>query len=999
MEKIDMEYTSFKEGQEVNGYIVNRICPLPSIDSQLIELIHQKTKARHIHIANKDCENTFGVFFRTVPKDSSGVAHILEHTVLCGSDNFAVRDPFFSMIKRSLSTFMNAFTASDWTMYPFASQNKKDYYNLMDVYLDAAFFPNIDDLSFKQEGHRVELVEIDKKESELEYKGVVYNEMKGAMSSPSQVLSRSLLASLYPDTTYSNNSGGEPADIPKLTHEALNAFHEKYYHPSNSYFYTYGSFPLEEALAFISKKVLNKFDYLKIDSAVPAQPRWDTPKEILQSYAYADPDDLTRKYQGCVAWLTCDIKDSFEILVLTVIEQILLGNSASPLRKALIDSDLGSALSDATGFDADNRDTMFVCGLKDIAKESVPKVEEIISSTLRQVADKGIDQQLIDSAIHQIEFYRKEITNSPYPFGIKLLLSFAATMIHDGDPVSCINIDEDLERLAQKISQGGFLEERITHYFLENRHRVLFTLEPDDQMEANQAIETKKELQAILSNLKPADLARIKEDSAALELLQESEEDLSTLPTLELSDVPPDIEIITPDQIKEVNFSTCYDKATSGILYFTCPVGAGNIPADLFPLVPFFAQAFTNSGTKKSSYSKIAETMDLYTGGISLSPFSGSYFSKDADSHSFLALQGKALDRNIDPLFDMIDEFVTTFGFGDQDRLKSLLLQYQSGMESSIVSAGHRYAISLSARHLSKASHINELWHGIDQFQLIKKITGEVIDPDTGKKGLDSLSSNLETIAAVLFRRDNLKPAIIGSRPSLEQADQRIAQLHDQLANGAKNTFFTPNIDLDTRRPYDGWYTNTAVSFVGQSFKTVRITHQDSPGLAVISKILRSLYLHREIREKGGAYGGFASYNTEEGIFSFGSYRDPHIKRTLDVYKNACDYIIRGEFSQTDVKEAILQVCSDIDKPETPGPASMKAFYRDITHLTNEIRQHFKDSLLRLDKKRIQEIAKTYFTIEEDQKGISVISSKTLLEKANQALEAENRPPLELFKI
>ncbi|MBU0972754.1 MAG: insulinase family protein, partial [Proteobacteria bacterium] len=393
------------------------------------------------------------------------------------------------------------------------------------------------------------------------------------------------------------------------------------------------------------------------------------------------------------------------------------------------------------------------------------------------------------------------------------------------------------------------------------------------------------------------------------------------------------------------------------------------------------------------------ETMDLYTGGISLSAFSGSYFSKDADSHSFLALQGKALDRNIERLFDMIDEFVTAFGFGDQDRLKSLLLQYQSGMESSIVSAGHRYAISLSARHLSKAAHINELWHGIDQFQLIKKITGQVTDPATGKKGLDSLSSNLETIAAVLFRRDNLKPAIIGSKPSLELADQRIAQLHDQLANGAKNTFFTPTIDLDTRRPYDGWYTNTAVSFVGQSFKTVRITHKDSPGLAVISKILRSLYLHREIREKGGAYGGFAIYNTEEGIFSFGSYRDPHIKRTLDVYKNACDYIIRGEFSQTDVKEAILQVCSDIDKPETPGPASMKAFYRDITHLTDEIRQHFKDSLLRLDKKRIQEIAKTYFTIEEDQKGISVISSQTLLEKANQALEADNRPPLELFKI
>jgi Zn-dependent M16 (insulinase) family peptidase len=743
-----MEYNSFKEGQEIKGYIVNRICPLTSIDSVLIELIHKGTKARHIHIANKDTENTFGVFFRTVPNDSSGVAHILEHTVLCGSSKFAVRDPFFSMIKRSLSTFMNAFTASDWTMYPFSTQNRKDYYNLMDVYLDAAFFPNIDALSFKQEGHRLELVKTDSKEDELEYKGVVYNEMKGAMSSPGQVLSRALLASLYPDTTYSNNSGGEPADIPKLTHEELKAFHAKYYHPTNSYFYTYGSFPLEETLAILSEKVLDKFDYLKIDSAVPAQPRWDGPKEQLETYAYSDPEDIDQKYQACVAWLTCDVKDSFGILVLTILEQILLGNSASPLRKALIDSNLGSALSDATGFDADNRDTMFACGLKNIAKESIPQVEKIIVSTLKQVAKEGIDQQLIDSAIHQIEFYRKEITNTPYPFGIKLLLSFAGTMIHDGDPVSCINIDEDLETLSNKIAQGGFLEERILHYFIENPHRVLFTLAPDNRLEKNQTIETKKELKAILAALKPADLEEIKKDSAALELLQESEEDLSSLPTLELSDVPPKIEIIKADQVQGVNFSTCYDKATSGILYFTCPVGAGNIPTDLFPLIPFFTNAFTNSGTKKSTYSKIAEKMDLYTGGVSLSPFSGSYFSKGADSHSFLALQGKALDRNIGNLFDMIDEFVQEFGFGDHERLKSLLLQYQSGMESSIVSAGHRYAISLSARHLSKASHINELWHGIDQFQLIKKITGQLTTPESTQKTLETLSSNLEAIAA-----------------------------------------------------------------------------------------------------------------------------------------------------------------------------------------------------------------------------------------------------------
>ncbi|MBW2655007.1 MAG: insulinase family protein, partial [Deltaproteobacteria bacterium] len=293
-----MEIIGFKQDQELCGYTIKKITPLETIDSVMVQLEHIKTKTKHIHILNKDKENTFGVFFRTVPTDSSGVAHILEHTVLCGSKKFNVRDPFFSMIKRSLSTFMNAFTASDWTMYPFSTQNRKDYYNLMDVYLDAAFFPKIDELSFKQEGHRLEILGTDDKEIELEYKGVVYNEMKGAMSSPGQVLGRSLLTALYPDTTYRNNSGGEPSDIPTLTWENLKAFHARYYHPSNAYFYTYGNLPLKETLSFINEKVLDQFGKIEMNSKVPSQPRWDTPKKATHAYAYSDPEDASKKYQA-----------------------------------------------------------------------------------------------------------------------------------------------------------------------------------------------------------------------------------------------------------------------------------------------------------------------------------------------------------------------------------------------------------------------------------------------------------------------------------------------------------------------------------------------------------------------------------------------------------------------------------------------------------------------------------------------------------------------------
>ena len=993
-----MEKIAFEEGHKLSGYLITKITQLETIDSLMVQLEHMETKARHIHIYNEDKENTFGVFFRTVPKDSSGVAHILEHTVLCGSKKFNVRDPFFSMIKRSLSTFMNAFTASDWTMYPFSTQNSKDYYNLMNVYLDAAFFPRIDELSFKQEGHRLEIIEKNDQDIELAYKGVVYNEMKGAMSSPGQVLGRSLLTGLYPNTTYKNNSGGEPSSIPSLTWEALKDFHARYYHPSNSYFYTYGNLPLEKTLSFICEKALDKFELLDVDSKVPVQPRWDLQKKITKPYAYSDPDDISKKYQACVAWLTCDIQDSFEVLVLSILEQILLGNSASPLRKALIDSSLGSALSDSTGFDPDNRDTMFSCGLKDISKDSVGMVEKIIFSTIKEIADKGIEKNLIESAIHQIEFYRKEITNTPYPFGIKLLLSFAGTIIHDGDPVSCINIDEDLNNLKEKIKNGPFLENKLRQYFLDNPHRILFTLEPDKDLEQKNIENTRKELKNLLKQMSDKDLEKIRKDTKTLEALQETEEDVSILPTLDLVDVPPEIEIIKPDMITGVKLSTCYDKATSGILYFTCPVGGGNIPPDLFALVPFFCRAFTNSGTKKNSYDKIAELMDLYTGGISVAPFSGSYFSKEADSHSFIAIQGKALDRNVEKMFDLIKEIIEEYSFQDLERLKSLLLQYQAGMEASIVSTGHRYAISLSSRHLSIASYINELWHGIAQYQFIKEITEQFNTGGNKNEILESLSKKMNRIARSILKKGNFKPALIGAKNAIGIAEKRITSIHEHLSNDSDKFFFTPEISFEKGVPFDGFYTNTSVSFVGQSFKTAGMTHVDSPGLAVISKILRSMYLHREIREKGGAYGGFAIYNPEEGLFSFGSYRDPHIKRTLDVYNNACDFIVNGDYSQTDVKEAILQVCSEIDKPETPGPAAMKAFYRDIIKLDDGIRRQFKDSLLQLDKQGIRIIAEKYFTIDESLKGTAVISNEKSLEQANIQLGVQGKQ-LSLFKI
>lgn len=998
--KFNIDRQGLKQGDTIGNYTVTAIEPLEEIDSTLFQLVHGPTGARHVHIGNHDRENTFGVAFRTVPADSTGVAHILEHTVLCGSEKYGVRDPFFSMLKRGLSTFMNAFTASDWTMYPFSTQNRKDFYNLMDVYLDAAFFPKLDSLSFKQEGHRLEVkpTQTPGEPKELIYKGVVYNEMKGAMSSPNQIMGRSLVAALYPDTTYSNNSGGEPREIPTLTHEALRAFHARFYHPSNAFFYTYGDLPLADHLSIIEDKVLARFTRIDPDSTVSAQPRWDRPTTANARYPLAGDENPSNKFQACVAWLTADVKDSFEILVLSVLEQILLGNAASPLRKALIDSNLGSALSDGSGFDPDMRDTMFACGLKDVAGDAAPKVEQLIFETLGQLVEKGVDRTMVASAIHQIEFHKKEITNTPYPFGIKLLLSFTGPWIHEGDVLSCLNFDHDLERLNREMAIDGFFEGRIRRYFLDNPHRVLFTLVPDQEMEKTEEEQTRKELAATLAALAPENLARIEKDAATLAHLQDAREDLSVLPTLEISDIPPDIEAIKPDQVEGVTRSTAYNKPTSGILYFSCPTGLGALPERLFPLVPFFCQAFTGAGTALRDYAEMAERMDLYTGGIGLTPVSGTGFGQVGECLPFVTLQGKALDRNVSKLFEIITEFVSKYKFTDHTRLKNLLVQYKSSLEGSIVASGHSYAISLAARTLSIASHLAEMWHGIHQYHYIKGLCERLEDPAKEKELFTDLERDLSTMADLLFKRENLRPAIVGTPSSLIVADRLIAAMVDALPVNHGDQLLPPHIPLDKGLPFEGWITSTQVSFVAQAFTTVRMGHADAPALAVIAKMLRSLYLHREIREKGGAYGGFATYSTQEGTFSFGSYRDPNIRRTIKVYQDACGFILGGDYTEDDIKEAILQVCAEIDKPETPGPAAIKAFYRDVLMLTDERRKQFKSALLLLDKPRIQACAERYFKTAETSKGTAVISGKDPLMAANENL-APGLPEFEIHRI
>lgn len=977
-------------GEAIHGYQTLRVESLPEIQAVFYDLLHPRTGARHIHIGRPDRENVFGVLFKTVPRDSTGVAHILEHVVLCGSERFPVRDPFFSMLKRSLSTFMNAFTASDWTMYPFATQNRKDFFNLMDVYLDAAFFPKLEELSFKQEGHRLEIGSADAANERLEYKGVVYNEMKGAMSSPDQIMARSILKALYPDTTYAHNSGGEPADIPSLTYAQLKEFHRRHYHPSNAYFFSYGDLPLTEYLAFIEKTVLQRFEAIDPDTDVMPQPRWDGPRTAAFTYPFGRGEDPAKKHQACVAWLTSDNRDTLQVLCLSLLEQILIGNAGSPLRKALIDSGLGSALCDGSGYDAENRDTHFTVGLKDVERGAADDVERIIFDVLRGLVENGIDPELIESAIHQLEFHRREITNTPYPYGLRLLLAVSSTWIHGGDPLRVLNFDADLAEIRRRMAQGRFFEQQLTGTFLENPHRLRLILSPDPDMAEREAQREREKLEQIRRELSADAVEQLRTDADALRRLQEADEPLDCLPTLEREDIPPDVEKISATGVDPHRPVSTFEQATSGIVYVAAAAECSGLPESLVGRVPFFCHAFSRMGTARRNFSEMARRIDAYTGGVGLAANPRTGFGDSARCLPLVALTSKSLARNVDPMFDILAELLGQSVFADTGRLRTLLLEYRAGLEGMVVQNGHRLAMSLAARRFSRARALGEDWSGVHQLKDVKRLIEDLSDAR-----LAGLAGDLVRVASIVWDRSRFQMAVIGEHEAVARAGELAGSTLSAIGGGAAETLANPENGLPGDRLREGWSTESAVNFVAAAFPTVRLEHADSAALAVIAKLLRSLYLHREIREKGGAYGGFALYSSEDGVFSLASYRDPHIVATLNVFDGAFGFLRSGGFSETDVKEAILQVCSEVDKPDPPGPAARKAFFRRVIGLSDDIRERFKQRLIGLSRREVMTAAEQYFGGGLNQCSVAVIGSEEKLREANAKLPE----PLALFKI
>lgn len=937
--------------EAIEGYTIVRREPLDRLEGSFIELFHERTGARHIHIECTDDNNAFAVSFPTVPKDSTGVAHILEHVVLAGSKRFPVRDPFFSMTRRSLATFMNAFTSADSTTYPFSTRNPKDYMNLLLVYLDATFFPLLTEDSFKQEGIRFEFEVPDDPSSGLRHKGVVFNEMKGALATPQAAVQRNLGRTLFPGLTYANVSGGDPEHIPELTWEHLRRFHAEHYHPSNAYFYTYGDQPLDRTLAAIEENVLSRHERIAVDTTIPNVTRFSRPVESSEPYAAAPGEDNSRKAQALVAWVTVPAADSFQLLAMRVLSEVLIGNPGSPLRKALIDSKIGSALADGSGFQDDTKETVFGAGLKGIRVEDAHSVEEVVLETLKTLAADGLDASQVDATIHRLEFEKRERSNAGFPYALKVMFSFLGPYSYGGDPYSALNFDADLEQLEQARKDGRFLENLIATQMLDNQHRGLLVLEPDPDLEERKRRQELERLAAVEATLTDRDRALIVADALRLEAEQEAKQNLEVLPTLELSDIPMHFEDVPSRQVK-IGPATAefFPLPTNGITYLDIRSDFAGLSPELKELLPLFSRLFTQTGAAGMDYVQVANRIAAYTGGIGAGPAVQPLAAHDDFLQSYL-VSGRALDRNVGPFIDLLTDLTARMEI-EPKRLKEVIDESATRLESSIAGLGFQFAILRATSKLSSEGAVNDGLQGIGMLHEVRRLAL------LSEAELGEVIARLQLIRMSLFHQDSIRFVVTCEEPMVDTIAERLGGLVAALPSGRANGLLqkpAPLADVPEARTAP-----LPVAFNVRGFKTVRFTHPDSPGLLVLANYIRDTFLHRELREKGGAYGAVAQASVGGASFYMASYRDPNIIRTYDTFDGATRWLIDGEVDGEALKEAILGACGDVDPLESPDIKGRREATNRLTGFTREERERFKKRLLEVTAADLRRIAGTY---------------------------------------
>ncbi|KAK9805775.1 hypothetical protein WJX73_008308 [Symbiochloris irregularis] len=904
---------------------------------------HQKTGAEMISVLNSDENKTFGAVLRTPVENSKGIPHILEHSVLCGSKKYPIKEPFVELMKGSLNTFLNAFTYPDRTCYPVASTNLQDFYNLVDVYLDAVLHPKCidDEHTFAQEGWHYELE--DPKE-DMTYKGVVFNEMKGVYSSPDSAHSRLTQTALFPDNNYAVDSGGDPEVIPELSFDEFRAFHERYYHPSNARFWFYGDDDPEERLVLMDR-ALAGFEARPVDSHVGVQKLFTEPRRVKGTYAAGEEsqeEGTKPKAFVSLNWVLeeepLDLETS---LAWGFLDYLLLGTPAAPLRKALNDSGLGEALIGG-GLMDELRQPVFSVGLKGVDPPDAAKVEELILGNLEQLAREGFTSTAIEAAVNTIEFSLRENNTGSFPRGLSLMLRSAAAWIYDQDPLEPLQWTDDLQRFKDRIASGeDVFGPLIRKHLLHNNHRVAAEVLPDAQKAKEQEAAEQAKLSARRSSMSDADITAAIEETQRLRLRQETPdtpEALQCVPGLQIEDIPKQAASVptTKSDLQGVTLLQ-HDLFTNNVLYLEAGLDLHTVPANLLPLLPLFSRSLTQMGTERENFIQLTERIGRKTGGIGVSPFT-SDMKGSPDPAAYLMVSGKAMGDKAGDMLDLFRDVLLTARLDDKNRFLQMALETRARLESGVIGAGHRIAAARLDAQRSTAGFVSESMGGVSYLDYIRQLVPRI------NSDWDGVKADLEAIRTALLQRQGAIINMTGDEATLEAARPHVSAFLDALPATSSG-----RQDWSQRLPRlnEAITVPTQVNYVGKAANLYKDAGYKLKGSAyVVNKLLGTTWLWDRVRVSGGAYGGFADFDSHSGMFSFLSYRDPNLLKTVDVYDGTAAFLRELQLDKDALTKAIIGTIGDIDSYQLPDAKGHTALMRHILGISDEERQQRREEIL-----------------------------------------------------
>lgn len=953
-----------------HGFVLKEERTIEEIAAVAYIYEHEKTGARVLSVVNDDENKVFGISFRTPPKDSTGVAHILEHSVLCGSRKYPLKEPFVELLKGSLQTFLNAMTFPDKTCYPVASQNVQDFYNLVDVYLDAVFYPRITPEIFAQEGWHYELEHPD---DPLVYKGVVFNEMKGVYSSPDSLLGEYSQHAVFPDTLYAMESGGHPEHIPELTYEAFKAFHATYYHPSNAWIYFYGDDDPEKRLEILGT-YLDEFSAKDVASTIPLQPVRQGGELHRHFYAAGEGQD---KAMTTLNWLLCETTDARENLALRILEHILVGMPGSPLRKALIDSGLGEDLA-GFGLEDDLRQMVFSIGLKGINPGDDAKVRDLILATLTDIRDQGIGEDLIEAGVNTIEFALRENNTGSYPRGLLVMLRSLSTWLYDGDPFEVVSFESPLASIKESLAEGDDIFERlITSYLLENPHQMQVVLEPDKKLGAVLEAREAEKLAAVKKSMTPEEIQEVIARTDRLKELQakpDTPEALATIPYLTRDELDPEIKTV-PLEEETIHATRVlfHDLETSGIVYTDLVLDLHHMVQKYLPYVPLFGRALLEMGTDTEDYVEFGKRIRRKTGGIGASPFAASVLG-ERDGFCKLILRGKAMADNVGELMDIVKDALLRVNLGNKERFRQIVVEEKAGLEQALVPSGHGLATLRVRSRFNEADWAQEQMGGVSYLFFLRFLLDKIdTDWETVEGSLREVQYALVDAASMVLNVTTSAPAWSEVRGQVETFLQEMPE------RGLSKNTWLPVCSQDN----EGLTIPAMVNYVAKGTDLYAGGYTYHGSVNVITKYLRTSWLWEQVRVLGGAYGGFCGFDRQSGLMTFGSYRDPNILSTLEAFDKCADFLASASLDQTEIDKGVIGAIGGMDQYQLPDAKGFSSMIRFLTGVTDEERQTIRDQILATDKEHFRAFGEVLAKCA--QRGfVSVLGSAEDIEEARE---------------